>query len=119
MFNAAKCNIMRVSRKQTPIPFQYELSGQVLEEVKDAKYLGVTVSDGLEWTKHIDAIASSEAQPEGLSRKAKGNGILLPSKVLLRIQRHCLPPPPKIQLRQTGDGAAKGCSLRERQVWNI
>ena len=44
-FNAAKCNIMRVSRKQTPIPYQYELSGQVLEEVKDAKYLGVTVSD--------------------------------------------------------------------------
>ena len=56
-FNAAKCNIMRVSRKQTPIraiPYQYELSVQVLEEVKDAKYLRVTVSDDLEWTKHID-----------------------------------------------------------------
>ena len=52
-FNAAKCNILRVSRKQTPIPYQYELSWQVLEEVKDAKYLGVTVSDDLEWTKHI------------------------------------------------------------------
>ena len=66
---------MRVSRKQTPIPYQYELSGQVLEEAKDAKYLGVTVSDDLEWTKHIDVITSkaklqvifSEAQPEGLS----------------------------------------------------
>ena len=57
-FNAAKCNIVRVSRKQTPIPYQYELSGQVLEEVKDAKYLGVTVSDDLEWTKHIDVITS-------------------------------------------------------------
>ena len=45
---------MRISRKQTPIPYQYELSGQVLEEVKDAKYLGVTASDDLEWTKHID-----------------------------------------------------------------
>ena len=47
-FNTAKCNIMRVSRKKTPIPYQYELSRQVLEEVKDAKYLGVTVSDDLE-----------------------------------------------------------------------
>ena len=46
-FNAAKCNIMRVSRKQTPIPYQYELSGQVLEEVKDAKYLGVTDSQSV------------------------------------------------------------------------
>ena len=44
-FNAAKCNIMRMSREQTPISAQYELSGQVLEEVKNAKYLGVTVSD--------------------------------------------------------------------------
>ena len=52
-------NIMRVSRKQTPIPYQYELSGQVLEEVKDAKYQGVTVSDDLEWTKRIDVITSN------------------------------------------------------------
>ena len=52
----AKCNIMRMSRKQTPISTQYELSGQLLEEVKDAKYLGVTVSDDLECTKHINAI---------------------------------------------------------------
>ena len=57
-FNAAKCNIMRMSRKQTPISTQYELSGQVLEEVKDATYLGVTVSDVLEWTKHITAITT-------------------------------------------------------------
>ena len=28
-FNAAKCNIMRTSRKQTPISTKYELSGQV------------------------------------------------------------------------------------------
>ena len=30
-FNAAKCNIVRVSRKQTPIPYQYELSGRYLK----------------------------------------------------------------------------------------
>ena len=44
--------------KSISISTQYELSGQVLEEVKDAKYLGVTVSDDLEWTKHINAITT-------------------------------------------------------------
>ena len=43
-FNAAKCNIMRVSRTRDPKLFNYSLTGQVLEEVMDAKYLGVTPS---------------------------------------------------------------------------
>ena len=47
-FNAAKCNIMRVTRN--PKLFNYSLTGQVLEEVMDAKYLGggVTLSNDLE-----------------------------------------------------------------------
>ena len=72
-FNAAKCNIMRMSRKQTPISTQYELSGQVLEEVKDAKYLGVTVSDDLERTKHINAITTkANSKLSFLRRNLKG-----------------------------------------------
>ena len=72
-FNAAKCNIMRMSRKQTPISTQYELSGQVLEEVKDAKYLGVTVSDDLELTKHINAITTkANSKLSFLRRNLKG-----------------------------------------------
>ena len=119
---------MRVSRKQAPIPYQYELSGQVLEEVKDAKYLGVTISDDLEWTKHIDVITSKANSKlfflmrnlKGCPEKLRETAYFSPaSKVLPRIQRHCLAPPPKIQLRQTGDGAAQGCSFRERQVWNV
>ena len=51
--NAAKCNIMRVSRTRDPKLFNYSLTGQVLEEVRDAKYLGVTLSNDLEWSKHI------------------------------------------------------------------
>ena len=40
-FNAAKCNIMRVSRIRLPFLYSYKLSGQVLDEDKDSKYLGV------------------------------------------------------------------------------
>ena len=52
-FNAAKCNIMRVSRIRLPFLYSYKLSGQVLDEIKDSKYLGVTISDNLDWSKHI------------------------------------------------------------------
>ena len=52
-FNASKCNIMRVSRTRDPKLFNYSLTGQVLEEVMDAKYLGITHSNDLEWSKHI------------------------------------------------------------------
>ena len=52
-FNPAKCNIMRVSRKRSPFLHPYTLSGQVLGEVEDTKYLGVTLSDNLDWSKHI------------------------------------------------------------------
>ena len=52
-FNTAKCNIIQVSRTRDPKRFNYSLTGQVLEEVMDAKYLGVTLSHDLEWSKHI------------------------------------------------------------------
>ena len=52
-FNAAKYNIMRVSRTRDHKLYNYSLTGQVLEEVIDAMYLGVTLSNDLEWLKHI------------------------------------------------------------------
>ena len=77
-FNAAKCNIMRVSRTRDSKLFNYSLTGQVLEEVMDAKYLGVTLSNDLECSKHIATMshkANSKlsffaSQPEGLPREA-------------------------------------------------
>ena len=45
----------------------------LLEEVKDAKYLGVTVSDDLEWTKHINAIfTKANSKLSFLRRNLKG-----------------------------------------------
>ena len=62
-----------MSREQTLISTQYELSGQVLEQVKDAKYLGVTVSDDLEWTKHINATTTkANSKLSFLRRNLKG-----------------------------------------------
>ena len=36
-----------------PFLYSYKLSRQVLDEVMDSKYLGFTISDNLDWSKHI------------------------------------------------------------------
>ena len=70
-FNAAKCNIIRVSRTRDSKLFTYSLTGQVLEEVMDAKYVGVTLGNDLEWSKHIATMTSmTPSFPEGLPREA-------------------------------------------------
>lgn len=53
-FHPDKCNVLRVTKKQTPVRHSYRLKGQVLEEVPTAKYLGVDLSSDLQWKDHID-----------------------------------------------------------------
>ena len=63
---------MRVSQTRDPKLFNYSLTGQVLEEVMDAKYLGVTLSNDLEWTKHI-ATMTNKANSKLLSLRRNLN----------------------------------------------
>ena len=55
-FNPAKCNVMRIHRLQSPFLKKYEFSGTTLEEVEQAKYLGITLSDKLDWEAQVDNI---------------------------------------------------------------
>ena len=67
----------------------------------------------LEWTKHINATSTKansklsflRCNLKGCPQKNKEIRLVLPCKVLLRIQSNCLAPPPKVQLRYVGDGA--------------
>ena len=57
-FNVAKCHAMRVTG-HTPdkhIQFDYTLHQQRLEQVHSAKYLGLTITDDLDWGQHISEI---------------------------------------------------------------
>ena len=72
-FNAAKCNIMRVARTCDPKLFSYSLTGRVLEEVMDAKYLGLTLNNDLEWSKHIATMTNkANSKLSFLHRNLKG-----------------------------------------------
>ena len=67
-FNAAKWNIMRISRSKTPHTQLYSLNNQILTEVDQAKYLGVTLSHELSWSPHISNAVSKAHSSRGFLR---------------------------------------------------
>ena len=52
-FNVANCHSMRVTWHQhhKQIHFDYSLHNQISENVQSAKYLGITISDKMDWVK--------------------------------------------------------------------
>ena len=57
-FNPSKCQVIHVTRRKTPLQTKYHLHGCVLESVPSAKYLGVTISEDLKWSEHINNITN-------------------------------------------------------------
>ena len=65
-FNVAKCHSMRVTRHPPDKHIQfYTLHQQRLEQVQSAKYLGITISDDLDWGQHISEISSKATKTLG------------------------------------------------------
>ena len=78
-FNADKCEVMRVTRKSQPLRMFYTIKGQVLQEVTKAKYLGITITDDLQWSTHI----------ANITKKANSN--------LAFLRRNLKDAPPKVK----------------------
>ena len=57
-FNPDKCEVIRITKKKNPIIFDYKLHGITLQSTKNNKYLGLTISDDLTWSKHIKQTAA-------------------------------------------------------------
>ena len=53
-FNLDKCEVVRITNKRNPLMHKYYIDGTQLQTVKDAKYLGVTISSDLSWNKHVE-----------------------------------------------------------------
>ena len=69
-FNIAKCHSMRVTRHQhhKQILFDYSLHNQTLENVQTAKYLGITITDNMDWGQHVSEISSKATKTLGFLR---------------------------------------------------
>jgi heme oxygenase len=57
-FHPAKCTVLTVTNKRNPIVAEYTIRGQLLAAVTSAKYLGVTITDKVNWSQHIDSITN-------------------------------------------------------------
>ncbi len=87
-FHPAKCHVLRISRKKNTATFPYSLHGQVLTEVKSAKYLGVTILNDMTWNNHIDSTAAKANKKLGfLKRNIKVKDSTLKEKAYKAIVR--------------------------------
>ena len=62
---------MRVMRHlpSNQIHFNYSLHQQILEQIQSAKYLGITITDNLEWGQHVSEISSKATKTLGFLQR--------------------------------------------------
>ena len=58
-----------MTRRKTPLQTKYHLHGCVLESVPSTKYLGVTISEDLKWSEHINNITKKANQTLGFLKR--------------------------------------------------
>ena len=70
-FNVAKCHSMRVTRHYShkQIIHDYTLHQQTLENVQSTKYLGITITENMDWGQHISDISSKATKTLGFLRR--------------------------------------------------
>ena len=70
-FDAAKYYSMRVTwhHHNKQIFFDYSLHNQILENVQSAKYLGIIITDKMDWGQHIPEISSKATKTFGFFRR--------------------------------------------------
>ena len=68
-FNPSKCTLMSISRSSSPFIFFYSLCDVILQQVDEAKYLGILLRSDLMWSKHIQHLVSKANSTMGLLRR--------------------------------------------------
>ena len=57
-FNPDKCEVLRIHRKKNPIIHPYTLHNTQLKSAEHSKYLGINISNKLDWNHHIDKMTA-------------------------------------------------------------
>jgi len=68
-FHPAKCQVMHVHRKRSPLTHTYILHDTELQSTDHVKYLGVTLSHDMSWSRHISDVSSRANRALGFVRR--------------------------------------------------
>ena len=68
-FNSTKCEVLTVSRKRSPISYDYKIGSQSLVHVTSQTDLGVIVTKDLKWNAHVDNTVAKAFKMLGFLRR--------------------------------------------------
>ena len=68
-FNAKKCYLMNITRTRNHITHNYSLKSHIRQTVSREKCLGITISNDLNWSTHINTITSKSNSKLGFLRR--------------------------------------------------
>ena len=68
-FNASKCKVLTVTRKKSPVSYDYYLGPEKLLRVQEEKDLGVIISSKLLWESHMHATIAKANRLLGLLKR--------------------------------------------------
>ena len=74
-FHPDKCQVLRITNKRKPIIFNYTLHDHILATVTQPKYVGVTITNYLNWNQHVDIIKSANKALGFLRRNLRINSV--------------------------------------------
>ena len=96
-FNTSKCKVLTVTKKKTPIAFDYTLDGTALTRVSEEKDLGVIITSTLSWDSHIHTITAKANKLLGLLKRACPllTGVSVRHSLYLSWSSHSCVTPPK------------------------
>ena len=68
-FNAKKCYLMNIIRTRNHLTHNYSQNSHILQTVTREKYLGITISNDLNWSTHINTITNKCNSKLGFLRR--------------------------------------------------